>query len=352
MDLVGWVEWFAALVLARRVWVAAMDAVRKNGAGGVSLWWLCTLALAWETDPLTERDEPIVDSAAFADAFTSEIIDEAIERTNRRLGCGANPDEVRDMLAREIYLATSPRKRLPGRGLQGMGHGQFSAWLESSPDVDRRSFDDRRDLFHDVRFGQSFILSSAGTCSMVNLGGIIMGTDKPDHFWYGGYSYYLIARERGEQAAIAYGTKTELTYYGLMTSSTFSFGDLHANWQGYLFFRDLLREGSVVGLDAQRCAARTRPFSWAEWTDWRWDEALNPNVYTPKIDAYVSAELDRRQPSVCADVAPILDQVRQHLPAALTEQPVWVGKRAPERVDPFRLLQRCGDGLTTPDPHE
>lgn len=297
---------------------------------------------AWETDPLTDRDQPLADGTAYVDAFTSEIIDAAIERTNAALGCGADVGRARDVLARELFGATSKRKFVTGRGtFRGMGHGAFSAWLETAPELERRTFDGRTDMFQDVRFGESPILSSAGTCSLITLAGVVVGTDKPDHFWYNGYMYYLVAQHRNEPAAIDYGTKTELTYYGMTSSSTFSFADLHANWQGYRFFRGLLTEGSVVGRDAEGCLVRTAPFAWEDWVDWRWDEALNPNVYTPKVGAYVDERLSAHQDEVCADVAPILGDVQARLQVSLVEPTPWASGRAPKRVDPYHLAERC-----------
>ncbi len=314
------------------------------------LLWI-HLASAWETDPITRRSETLADATAAANAYADVLLHTAILDTNRRTGCAGTDDDVRDVLAERIFRATSPRAYVESRpGLAGEGHGMYSGWLESAPEVERRSFDDRSDLFGGISFGAAPVLSSAGTCSLVSIAGVLMGSDKPDHFWYSGYAYYQIAQKHGNEAAIEYGTRTELTYYGLMTSSTFSWADLHANWRGWQFYEGLLAPDSLIQRDANGCVKQARPFDWAEWADWHWDEVLNPNVYTRPVTRWVDERLDLRGDGVCQEVATVLSEVKERLPTALAEPTPWAGPNAPARADAFGLVARCDASQTARAP--
>lgn len=305
------------------------------------LLWI-HLASGWETDPITRRSEVLADATAPANAYADALLHAAVLDTNRRTACSGTDDEVRDVLAERIFRATSPREYVESRpGLAGEGHGIYSGWLESEQHVDRRNFDDRSDLFGGIAFGAAPVLSSAGTCSLVSIAGVLMGTDKPDHFWYSGYVYYHLAEKHGNEAAIEYGTRTELTYYGMMTSSTFSYADLHANWRGWQFYQGLLGPQSIFQRDDRGCVEQVRPFDWADWVDWRWDEVLNPNVYTPPVSRWVDEKLDARGQGVCRELSAVLPDVAVRVPEALAEASPWAGPKAPPRVDPYGLTARC-----------
>lgn len=300
-------------------------------------------ARAWETDPLYGRTAPLADATAAANALADTMIDAAIARTNEELACSADFVTTRRALARHIYRLTSEREQVKERGpVRGQGFGAYAAWLETSDVVDRRSPPVDGSLFHEVPFGVAPILATIGTCSVVHLAGYDVGTDKPDHFFYNGYWYADLAVRRGEEAALRWGTRTERSYYGLATSATFSFADLAANERGGVFYGGLLQPGSIVEL-VEGCAVRTRPFDWAEYVDWRWDEAYNPNVYTRKLQRWVDAQLDARTEEICAGMAPVLPEIREHLPMAFDEDRDYYTPRAPRRTDPYRLPARCED---------
>lgn len=305
------------------------------------LLWVAA-ASAWETDPLTARAALVEDSTAAANRYADTLIDAAIAQVNTERGCGLDVEAQREAIAAAIFRETADRMRVAARpGLRGEGHGVYSGWLESSTEVSRRNFDDRSDLFGGIGFGRAPILAAAGTCSLVRIGGVLVGTDKPDHFWYSGYQYYVVARRHGEQRAVEYGTHTENAYYGLLTSSTFSYADLHANWQGYQFYRGLLEPGSEVVRTAVGCLARGAAFDWARWADWRWDEAFNPNYYAAPVQRWIDRVLDDRSGEICADVAPELTQMRERASQSFSEPSPWAGGKAPRRYDPYGLQERC-----------
>jgi hypothetical protein len=300
-----------------------------------------TVAGAWETDPFTGRGAPLADASATADLKVDRIVDAAIAEVNARLGCDAAPAAQEAAVGRAIYEGTAPRTPVPDRGgVRGQGFGVYAAWLESGAEVERRWSEARQDVFAGIPFMAAPILSAAGVCATVSLGGHEIGTDKPDHFFYNGYWYWQLVAESGSEAdAVAWGTRTENTYYGLDTSSTFSYADLYANWQGYQFYRSLF--DGYLARDPEGCVVRAAAFHWADWVDERWDELLNPNVYRPRVTAWLGRVLDLRGNLACQDLAPHRDAILTQTPRLLREPAPWVGPTAPPRADPYRIAARC-----------
>lgn len=302
------------------------------------------IAHAYETDQITERYQPLADITAEASAEADLFLDRAVATTNERLSCSADVERTRRVLARQIYRETSVREFVEGRArLRGMGHGRYGKWLETA-DIARREFEDRRDIYAEVWNTESVVLAQVGPCSTVRIGGQLMGTDKPDHFFATGYHYFRKAADRErEERAIKAGVQAENGQFGIMSSATFSFADLDANWKGYAFYAQLLTDDSVLQLDEAGCVARVRPFDWSEWVDWRWDELLNPPYYVELVGRRVDLTLDKRADEICANASLWAEELANRPTPWVGEQPEWYG-RAPRRSDPFHLLDRCDPG--------
>lgn len=298
---------------------------------------------AFESDQLTRRGEPLRDSLEVANVMASRMLDQAVAATNRRTRCEGADEEVREILAREIRQVVGEPEVVPRRGQQPlMQFGAYAAWLEESPDVDRRVFHARDDLYGTVEPRENLLLAWVGPASTIRLGDVLLGTDKIDHFWVQGYLYYRRSREGTEDdRAVAWGTRTEWTIWGMGTTRIFSFGDLAANYDGYTFYDELLSPGSVVRREATGCAARVRDWDWREWVDAAYDEVLNPSSYGDEIRAVVQAGLLARRDAVCADYA----TWRHSLPARRPGQeaePFYTQGPVPQREDPYGLDVLCG----------
>jgi hypothetical protein len=82
----------------------------------------------------------------------------------------------------------------------------------------------------------------------VQVGGYYFGTDKLSHFSSTGrryFSHYLKKLKQGfssveaEKSAILYGILNERTILGLKFIGVFSYGDIEANYQGFLFYKKM-----------------------------------------------------------------------------------------------------------------
>lgn len=308
------------------------------------MWWI-SLALAYETDQLTDRHLPLDDALPAADARMNKVLAAAIAATNARTQCRASEDRSRAVLRKEIVDRASGSHPVPHRGAsRSLGYGRYSAWLETSEEVPRREFLSRDDLFGPVTVGESVLLALVGVCSTIRFGDVWLGTDKLDHFLDTGFHY---TKRRTHAQAIRYGTRTELSYYGLWTSKAFSFADLAANEAGYRFYTGLGSEGSVVQRDADGCLTQVKPFTWADWVTEDFDEVKWPSTYTARVGAvvraHVASEPERYCPTWEALGGPAYDASLATLPV-----PPYVGAKHPPREDPYRLGEVCASWTPTP----
>lgn len=307
-----------------------------------SLAWLAA-ASAYESDTLTERDEPLPDVTDELDEWVDLVVIEAVLATNERTRCRASPEEAAEVLAREIHGRTAANELVTNRGgLRAFGFDQLSAWIEKGG-VPHRDFVDRRDLFGDVTFQESPILKWAGVCSTVQVAGQLVGTDKLDHFFEEGFHVWRRSREGAEfTPGMTWAVRTENGKYGLETSETFSFGDLRADLDGATFYGTLLdpeRGVAVVGDDG--CLQLTRPFTWRDRITWEYDEVLNPPVYTPEVQLAVTRHLEANREAYCASYSVWGDGYSEHLREVMGAALPYVTTDAPTRTDPFRLDQLC-----------
>lgn len=328
--------------------------IAAAGRGGCSLWrGACGAALAlfppaparaYETDQLTHRSRPLADAAPVADALADEVLATAIRHTNRRTGCRAGPDRTRRVLARQIYRHAARSRPIWSRGPFRMwGHGRYSALLETDTRVERFDFADRDDVFGGLSLRESVILHLAGPASTVQIAGVRVGTDKFDHFFQEGYRYF----ERSHWGAVPvlaveWGTRTERTYFGTLTSRTFSFADLRANYDGYEFYAGLLREGSPIRRQDDGCVGQVRPWAWSAIVDWQYDEVLNPSVFAPIVQWGLQRRLDETRDQVCAEYRDWGGEpYRETLSRALHGTPSYLYGPYPTRGDPFQLDALC-----------
>ncbi len=315
------------------------------------MYLLLHAALAYETDQLTRRAEPLEDALDAANAHMNVLLAGAVARTNEENRCAGPDAAIRESLARHIYRLTSRDTKIKGRkGLRGFGYGAYSAWLETGP-VDRRTFQDRSDIYGAVEPEESLILATAGICSTVQLGGILVGTDKVDHFLGEGYAYAVVSRMgKKPERAIKWGTGTELTFFGFLTSSAFSFADLRANWGGYQFYTTLLDVDSAFARDEEGCVVQTRPFDWTEWLDTDYDEVLNPSVYVNHVGDDVTDRLLAHRESYCEGYEMWGQGLPERVVSALDTRPPYASKAAPPRTDPFQLDALCAEFRRVPEP--
>jgi hypothetical protein len=300
-------------------------------------------AFAYESDTLTDREQPLPDVTAALDARVNDVIAIAIADTNRRTGCDGDPERAQRLLAHHIHTAMSTNELVNDRGgLRAFGFDRYSAWIEKGA-VPRRSFLDRSDVFGSLTFRESPLLSWAGVCSTVLVNGVLVGTDKLDHFFEEGYNAWRRARYGEEpEEAVLWATRTENGKYGLESSETFSFGDLRADSDGFEFYDTLVGSEGMAEVGADGCLQPAESFTWAVWVDEDYDEVLNPPVYTPSVQQGVTRHLYEHRDEYCASYAQWGGpEYEARLADVLNTSVDYVGSEAPPRTDPYRLDELC-----------
>jgi hypothetical protein len=140
---------------------------------------------------------------------------------------------------------------------------------------------------------------------LIKLNGQYVGADKIGHFFAEGYSYYWRAEieKQSLEEVLLYGDGLEAGFYGAANTGIKSYGDLTANYRGYLFWKNLLEADEATGRAPLFVCARGRyalagTFSAAAYVDAAWDEGINCSEYAhPDMEVAV----DRRIAEVAAD---------------------------------------------------
>ena len=120
----------------------------------------------------------------------------------------------------------------------------------------------------------------------INISGIYIGTDKLSHFLGSGYEYYwkylqvLKSTDSDEVAqfdVIRWGIELEATILGTWSVGVFSYADLEANYQGFVFAKDLC-EQQLLQYNLGRWKL-VKSIDIRRYVNPNWDEAYNPNSY-------------------------------------------------------------------------
>lgn len=132
-----------------------------------------------------------------------------------------------------------------------------------------------------------FELWSAPVDSTMNIAGIYIGAEKLSHFIGSGYEYYQKylrvlrltgSEEEAQFEAIRWGIELEASIIGTWAVGIFSYADLEANYQGFVFAKDLCTQ------KLQYYSGRwqlVEPVDIRRYVNPNWDEAYNPNSYSP-----------------------------------------------------------------------
>lgn len=302
-----------------------------------------TAAVAYESDQLTPRLQPPRDISAEAEEHANLLLDRAAARANALGACKVDDDRARDLVAAQVHREMGGKVLVRAEGAQPMmSFGAYAAWLERVP-LPKASYGDRGDLYGAVPLRDNVLLKVVGPSSTVQLAGVLVGTDKIDHFWVQGYDYFQRSRSGTDpERALAWGTGTEWGVWGVRSTGVFSFSDLAANHAGYRFYTHVLGPTSPLQRGADGCVTRARAFRWADWIDWRLDEVLNPSVYEEGLAEDIRRATIADGQGLCAAGRSLLTvDERQRLRQALAEVPAYAASTAPRRDRALDLTDLC-----------
>ena len=238
-----------------------------------------------ETDPYTNREIDIDDSLEVLDTKVNDALDRIASHWSR--GCNERAF---------IYAVY--------RDLGGFHWvDKIERWAMFAPEIDRLPSNRSESVFADAPIFRSSGARLGNFSRTINLNGTYISTDKLGHFFSQGRKFYARYQRLGTEVKAAQRTaKWEGLLWGKLLSGIYSNADLVANYEGFLFYRELLSDGAVTGQDAIFvCKAgnlvKRRNFTWADHVNGFWDEMLNPSFFKQSL---VPA-IERRMLRLCPD---------------------------------------------------
>ncbi len=248
-----------------------------------------------EVDQFTDREkyqDSALDFTPVLNEHTNELIQQGIQKYNEKYSHkNLTLEEIHQKTAFEIYMVTagSPLDRiflfipdkvgLPYALVYKSGSGPTQKWIKRKENIRYWTFVSNN-IYSDT-YPDAF-----NKAVLIKVGGEFIGSDKVDHFFDQGYSYFVRSDfGRKDELARKYGRDSEYGYYGLKASGVFSFGDLRANWGGYQFYKNLFSgSNSLLVISEKAFVSMRHSFDWSEYIDWQFDELKNPSKYTPFLE--------------------------------------------------------------------
>ena len=237
-----------------------------------------------EVDSFTHR-RPLADSGPQLDRIVNAWLDEALTEANRKPLFQIDTEKEGIGYCNREHLFAALEDKLTGFIV---GKLEARVMEDDSLDTIRIEFDNS--IYRDLVFAESPTISlTRHLAVLLRVGDVYFGADKFGHFFSEGYSYYEIYQDGDELSALQFGDLTESTLYGELTTGIFSYADLAANLNGLRFWNRILGlkpdplSGQPVRNPYIQCVdkqwQRVRDFTWQDYVDPAWDEAINCNAF-------------------------------------------------------------------------
>lgn len=202
-----------------------------------------------------------------------------------------------------------------------------SSWISnletwaSEADIPKCEIKLKNSVYREFTYKDSPILRTVGVEPVISINGVHLGIDKLGHFMTEGLLYYrksiegaplvdhrvrdpgVIAnllskiqnlnpwatpakqappaprRQVNYRELVAIGTHEENTTYGLATTGIKSYGDMDADYQGYMFWSQLTHGPNPYLVCKNGRWSQRRQFKWEEYVNAGFDESINCNSY-------------------------------------------------------------------------
>ena len=248
---------------------------------GLVLALNCGRLGASEVDSFSHRYELKEDASPILNTFTNLRIDRALVEANQYIGCS------------EKVLRKKIKKHLSGNVIAGPVEAYVNANIDG--EIPALRFPRKQSIYREVTFLEAPVLvifkSAVGGIVQIETaeGKVVVGADKFGHFFTEGLVYYKKAFEKnhGIQSVLDWGMRTEKGKFGLLTTATYSFSDLVANYQGMTFWANLTEKkinapGPYFACD-QGEWKKIKEFDWRDYVDAGFDEGINCSRYTERV---------------------------------------------------------------------
>lgn len=221
----------------------------------------------YETDQFSNRLEPLEDSTA--------VLDQRVNDTISSIAADWQGPQNQKKFVDSIF------HRIGGYHWVD----KIEKWAMKSDQVDRLSTPKRESVYSGHPFWATRVVGFFGVGPTIKVNGQLIGSDKLGHFFSQGRKFYFrYLRMHDEARAAEHSAYTERAIFGQLTTGVYSNADLVANYEGYRFYRSLFEDDIVPGKPAilawvDEGWVVQRPFTFADFVNAYWDEALNVNHF-------------------------------------------------------------------------
>ncbi len=250
---------------------------------------------AYEVDNFTDRELLKTDALPTLDESVNTILTRAAKGVRKERGNECNVVFLRQEILR--WIRPDPA-------------GQLELWLESTDKVNHTHVGITESIYQDVTLLDAPILKIVGIGRSMLLNGQIVGTDKVGHFFMQGLGYYDLVHKEGKSLEkVLMEDHQEDGLWGLKTSGVKSYADMATNYQGYRFWNQLISGSNpYFRCDEKLGWVNHRTFTWADYVNPAWDEAINCSEMKPAIQSKVDRYLSSKgwkcpiQPEACVKI--------------------------------------------------
>lgn len=245
----------------------------------VLLYGSISTGKAYETDQFSHRQQQINDAQSLLNRKVNLAIGASIQ--------GINDEDDKMKIVSRIYHQLG--------GISTVD--KIEKWAMHSDQIERLDTQSSNSIYSDIPIWATRFGGLAGIGPTIKVNGVLLGTDKLGHFFSQGRKFYIrwLKMQDVEEAA-EHSAYTENAIFGKMTTGTYSNADLVANYEGYRFYRslfeaDLLNEKSAILAFKGDHWVMQRPFTWSDYVNDYWDEALNINHYDKGLYPFMKDRL-------------------------------------------------------------
>jgi len=238
-------------------------------------------ANAWEVDNFHCKYEPMTSSDAALDAEVNRRIAETLSEFNRNNSC----DKEGILLALKGAIASA-------------WSGNMETW--SQENVDSKCLNKEKTIYKGFSIKDAFVLRAAGLNYVIQVNGVRIGADKLSHFMTEGFDYYMeFQNSNSMEKVLKIGRDEEEGGYGWDATGIKSYGDLAANYQGFLFWKQVLDGANPYLTCVDGHWKQARDFKWSDYVNPLFDESINCSEFkTSNMEAVVDRNVSALQTSL------------------------------------------------------
>lgn len=247
----------------------------------VALLFFAVDGTASEPDNFTDRP---TDPKELADASALGMLN---DKTNELLQTALTGVKGCDLRALHRSIQST---------LAGGEVGKLEWWAMENPQLKKVVVAYDKSIYAKTGFRTgSMGLFLLGIVPSLTLNGHYVGADKLGHFFDQGYDYYEAIYVKHDDPFLSIenlGLTDEDGLNGMQGNGIRSYGDMAANFSGYLFWRQVVGgDNPYYKCEDGRYARTSRKFDWAEYANDAWDEGLNCSEFTPAVEKAVKERL-------------------------------------------------------------